>query len=226
MQMAIKLGGCTGDEADLLRRAMGSKRGIERIESLRLKLYEGMAGHGITGEEADAIYLKIQSFANFGFAESHALSFALLVYASSWLKLHYPAAFLAALLRNQPMGFYSPQSLVTDARHHGVTILRPDIMHSQAQADLEVPTRSSWGDRSMPRRRGSTAAWPASSRRSRGSSAAPPTRPPSTVATGASPYAWGSTRCRVSASRSPGASWPSVTGSRSRTWPTCHAGPG
>uniref|UniRef100_UPI002FC765F0 error-prone DNA polymerase n=1 Tax=Aeromicrobium sp. TaxID=1871063 RepID=UPI002FC765F0 len=116
MQMAIKLGGCTGDEADLLRRAMGSKRGIERIESLRLKLYEGMAGHGITGEEADAIYLKIQSFANFGFAESHALSFALLVYASSWLKLHYPAAFLAALLRNQPMGFYSPQSLVTDAR--------------------------------------------------------------------------------------------------------------
>ncbi|MEV7396958.1 error-prone DNA polymerase [Aeromicrobium sp. NPDC092404] len=138
MQMAIKLGGCTGDEADLLRRAMGSKRGIERIESLRLKLYEGMAAHGITGEEADAIYVKIQSFANFGFAESHALSFALLVYASSWLKLHYPAAFLAALLRNQPMGFYSPQSLVTDARHHGVTILRPDIVHSQAQADLDV----------------------------------------------------------------------------------------
>jgi error-prone DNA polymerase len=138
MQMAIKLGGCTGDEADLLRRAMGSKRGIERIESLRLKLYDGMAGHGITGEEADSIYLKIQSFANFGFAESHALSFALLVYASSWLKLHYPGAFLAALLRNQPMGFYSPQSLVTDARHHGVKVLRPDIMHSQAQADLEV----------------------------------------------------------------------------------------
>lgn len=138
MQMAIAIGDCTGDEADLLRRAMGSKRGIERIESLRTKLYEGMARHGLSEEESDAIYLKIQSFANFGFAESHALSFALLVYASSWLKLHYPAAFLAALLRNQSMGFYSPQSLVTDARHHGVTVLRPDIIRSGAVADVEL----------------------------------------------------------------------------------------
>jgi len=138
MQMAIAIGNCTGDEADLLRRAMGSKRGIERIESLRQKLYDGMESHGIRGADADAIYLKIQSFANFGFAESHALSFAGLVYASSWLKLHYPGAFLAALLRNQPMGFYSPQSLVTDARRHGVKVLRPDILHSPAEADLEV----------------------------------------------------------------------------------------
>ncbi len=145
MQMAIAIGDCTGDEADLLRRAMGSKRGIERIESLRAKLYAGMAKHGLNLEESDAIYLKIQSFANFGFAESHALSFALLVYASSWLKLHYPGAFLAALLRNQPMGFYSPQSLVTDARRHGVTVLRPDIMHSLAQADLEVIDASANG---------------------------------------------------------------------------------
>lgn len=137
MQMAIVLGGCTGDEADLLRRAMGSKRGIERIESLKHKLFRGMAEKGITGAEADAIYLKIQSFANFGFAESHALSFALLVYASSWLKLRHPAAFLAALLRNQPMGFYSPQSLTADARRHGVRTLRPDILVSRAQADLE-----------------------------------------------------------------------------------------
>lgn len=137
MQMAIALGGCTGDEADLLRRAMGSKRGIERIERLRERLYAGMAGHGITGEQADTIYGTIQAFANFGFAESHALSFALLVYASSWLKLHYPAAFLAALLRNQPMGFYSPQSLVADARRHGVQTRRPDIARSGAQADLE-----------------------------------------------------------------------------------------
>jgi error-prone DNA polymerase len=137
MQMAIAIGDCTGDEADLLRRAMGSKRGIERIESLEDKLFAGMARHGLTPEESDAIYLKIKSFANFGFAESHALSFSLLVYASSWLKLHYPGAFLAALLRNQPMGFYSPQSLTTDARRHGVTILRPDILWSRAQADLE-----------------------------------------------------------------------------------------
>jgi error-prone DNA polymerase len=137
MQMAVELGDCTGDEADLLRRAMGSKRGIERIESLEAKLFDGMAKHGIVGPEADAIYLTIKSFANFGFAESHALSFALLVYASSWFKLHYPAIFLAALLRNQPMGFYSPASLVSDARLHGVETRRPDIRFSQAQADLE-----------------------------------------------------------------------------------------
>lgn len=137
MQMAIAIGDCTPDEADLLRRAMGSKRGLERIETLREKLFAGMAKHGITGQEADAIYVRIQSFANFGFAESHALSFALLVYASSWLKLHYPAAFCAALLRNQPMGFYSPQSLVADARRHGVETRRPDVTRSQVHADLE-----------------------------------------------------------------------------------------
>ena len=97
-----------------------------------------MERKGLVGAEADAIYLKILSFANFGFAESHSLSFAKLVYASSWCKLHYPAAFLAALLRNQPMGFYSPQSLVHDARRHGVQVLRPDLSLSGALADLEV----------------------------------------------------------------------------------------
>ncbi|MFT4298522.1 MAG: error-prone DNA polymerase [Aeromicrobium sp.] len=137
MQMAVVLGDCTGDEADLLRRAMGSKRGIERIGRLRRKLLDGMLAKGLTPEEAEAIYVTIESFADFGFAESHALSFALLVYASSWLKLHYPAAFLASLLRNQPMGFYSPASLVADARRHGVQTRRPDIALSQAQADLE-----------------------------------------------------------------------------------------
>ncbi|WP_435747900.1 error-prone DNA polymerase [Nocardioides sp. SYSU DS0663] len=137
MDMAKTIGDCTPDEADLLRRAMGSKRGIERIESIKHKLYAGMERRGILGEEADAIYVKILSFANFGFAESHALSFAKLVYASSWFKLHYPGAFLAGLLRAQPMGFYSPQSLVGDARRHGVTVLRPDLERSGAQADLE-----------------------------------------------------------------------------------------
>ncbi|WP_183092967.1 error-prone DNA polymerase [Nocardioides stalactiti] len=137
MAMAVALGDCTRDDADLLRRAMGSKRGVERIEKVKAKLYAGMARKGITGDQADGIYVKILSFANFGFAESHALSFALLVYASSWFKLHYPAVFLAGLLRNQPMGFYSPQSLVADARRHGVTVLRPDIALSGAQAGME-----------------------------------------------------------------------------------------
>lgn len=137
MAMAVTLGDCSRDDADLLRRAMGSKRGVERIERVKEKLYAGMARRGITGDRADGIYVKILSFANFGFAESHALSFALLVYASSWFKLHYPAAFLAGLLRNQPMGFYSPQSLVADARRHGVEVCRPDLALSGAQAGLE-----------------------------------------------------------------------------------------
>ncbi|MFM9878488.1 MAG: error-prone DNA polymerase [Rhodoglobus sp.] len=137
MQIAVAVGGCTPDDADLLRRAMGSKRGVEKIESLREKLYEGMAGNGIVGTDADAIYARIQAFAGFGFAESHALSFGLLVYASAWMRLHYPAAFLAALLRAQPMGFYSPQSLVADARRHGVSVLRPDILRSGVYATLE-----------------------------------------------------------------------------------------
>ena len=138
MQMAMAVGGCTGEDADLLRRAMGSKRGIEKISSLRATLYAGMAGNGIEGALADQIYEKIEAFANFGFAESHSISFALLVYASSWLKLHYPGAFLAALLRAQPMGFYSPQSLVADARRHGVTVLRPDVQRSGADPTLEA----------------------------------------------------------------------------------------
>ena len=138
MQIAMAVGECTGDDADLLRRAMGSKRGVEKIERLRAKLYDGMAGNGITGAMADEIYAKIQAFANFGFAESHAISFGLLVYASAWIKLHYPCAFLAGLLRAQPMGFYSPQSLVGDARRHGVEVRRPDLVASGVDADLEL----------------------------------------------------------------------------------------
>ncbi|UAJ81540.1 error-prone DNA polymerase [Leifsonia sp. ZF2019] len=130
MQMAVAVGDCTAEDADLLRRAMGSKRGVEKIDRLRSKLYAGMEHNGITGADADAIYAKIEAFANFGFAESHAISFALLVYVSSWMKLHYPGAFLAALLRAQPMGFYSPRTLTADARRHGVVVHRPDIHRS------------------------------------------------------------------------------------------------
>ncbi|MBC7591292.1 MAG: error-prone DNA polymerase [Salinibacterium sp.] len=143
MQIAVAVGGCTADDADLLRRAMGSKRGIEKIEKLRDTLYEGMKSNGIEDEDADKIYGAIQAFAGFGFAESHALSFGLLVYASAWIRLHYPAAFLASLLRAQPMGFYSPQSLVADARRHGVQVLRPDIQSSGVYAGLEPLAGSS-----------------------------------------------------------------------------------
>ncbi|XAS76213.1 error-prone DNA polymerase [Dermatophilaceae bacterium Sec6.4] len=145
MQMATTIGNCTPADADLLRRAMGSKRGVEKIETLKAKLYDGMAANGIPPDTADEIYNKIEAFANFGFAESHSLSFAVLVYASSWLKLHYPAAFLAALLRAQPMGFYSPQTLVGDARRHGVAVLPPDIHRSNVYADLEAETDAAAG---------------------------------------------------------------------------------
>ncbi|MDF2506637.1 MAG: error-prone polymerase [Microbacterium sp.] len=137
IQMATAIGDCTADEADLLRRAMGSKRGLEKIEKVRDKLYAGMARRGLTGDAADRIYAQIQAFSNFGFAESHSLSFALLVYASSWLKLHYPAAFLAGLLRSQPMGFYSAATLTADARRHGVEVRRPDLHVSGATEMLE-----------------------------------------------------------------------------------------
>ena len=138
MQMAMAVGECSGEDADLLRRAMGSKRGIERIETLRQKLYDGMARNGLVGQVADQIYAQIQAFANFGFAESHSLAFSLLVYISAWLKLHYPAAFLAGLLRAQPMGFYSPATLVGDARRHGVVIEHPDLQRSAVDATVEA----------------------------------------------------------------------------------------
>lgn len=137
MQMAVAVGNCSAEDADLLRRAMGSKRGKEKIDTLREKLFTGMADNGICDEDAAAIFEKIEAFSGFGFAESHALSFALLVYASSWLKLHYPAAFLASLLRAQPMGFYSPQSLTADAVRHGVDVRHVDILRSGVHAGLE-----------------------------------------------------------------------------------------
>ncbi len=137
MQMAIDVAGFTAAEADELRQAMGSKRSVRRMERLRGRFFAGMAERGITGEVADRIWEKLAAFANFGFPESHSVSFAYLVYASSWLKRYHPAAFCAALLNAQPMGFYSPHSLVQDARRHGVQIRTPDVNASAAAATLE-----------------------------------------------------------------------------------------
>ncbi|MEO3760713.1 error-prone DNA polymerase [Mycobacterium sp. B14F4] len=138
MQLAVDCAGFSAAEADQLRRAMGSKRSTERMRRLRGRFYDGMRQrHGITGETADRIYEKLEAFANFGFPESHSLSFASLVFYSSWFKLHHPAAFCAALLRAQPMGFYSPQTLVADARRHGVLVHGPDANASLAHPTLE-----------------------------------------------------------------------------------------
>ncbi len=127
MQMAIDVAGFSPGEADQLRQAMGSKRSTERMERLRQRLYDGMAERGIVGPVADEIYAKLAAFANFGFPESHSVSFAYLVYASAWFKLHHPAAFCAGLLNAQPMGFYSPHTLVQDARRHGVEVRTPSL---------------------------------------------------------------------------------------------------
>jgi error-prone DNA polymerase len=139
MQIAIDCAGFTPTEADRLRQAMSSKRAPERIEELRERLLVGMAERGITAEVAEDIYTKILAFSSYGFPESHAISFAYLVYASSWLKCYYPAAFTAALLRAQPMGFYAPASLISDARRHGVQVVGVDINASGVHAILEKP---------------------------------------------------------------------------------------
>jgi error-prone DNA polymerase len=137
MQMAIDVADFSAAEADELRRAMGAKRSTERMQRLRGRLFEGMARHGITGDLAEKIYAKLLAFANFGFPESHSISFASLVYYSAWFKHYYPAAFCAALLQAQPMGFYSPQSLIADARRHRVTVRGPDVNASGVHAGLE-----------------------------------------------------------------------------------------
>jgi error-prone DNA polymerase len=139
MQLAVDCAGFTPAESDELRQAMTAKRAPERIERLRERLLTGMAERGIPEDVAEEAYEKILGFASFGFPESHAQSFAHLVYASAWLKRHYPAAFTAALVRNQPMGFYSPQSLLADARRHGVEVRGVDINASDALPTLEEP---------------------------------------------------------------------------------------
>ena len=145
MQMAIDVAGFTPAESDRLRQAMGSKRSVEKMERLKARLYDGMAERGITGGVADAIWDKLVAFANFGFPESHSVSFAYLVYSSAWMKHHYPAGFCAGLLDGQPMGFWSPQTIVADARRHGVVVRRPDINASGARSVLEPCPDSTGG---------------------------------------------------------------------------------
>ena len=145
MQMAIDVAGFTPTQADELRQAMGSKRSRARMARLRDRLYDGMAQRGITGAIADEIYEKMEAFSSYGFPESHSVSFAYLVYSSAWIKLHEPAIFCAALLNSQPMGFWSPHTLVQDARRHGVVVRTPDINASRANAWLEIDPQSTGG---------------------------------------------------------------------------------
>jgi error-prone DNA polymerase len=137
LRMAMIAAGFSGGEAEELRRAMGFKRSEKRMKDIELKLRRGMERKGITGEVQDTIVQSITSFALYGFPESHAASFALLAYASAYLKCHYLAAFTAAMLNNQPMGFYSPATLVKDAQRHGLRIRPIDVTCSDRLCKIE-----------------------------------------------------------------------------------------
>ncbi|MDB5769053.1 MAG: polymerase alpha subunit [Collimonas fungivorans] len=137
MQIAVIAAGFTEGEADSLRRSMAAWKRKGGLEKFERKLIDGMVKNDYEESFAKAIYSQIQGFGEYGFPESHAASFALLAYASSWLKCHEPEAFLAALLNSQPMGFYSPSQLVQDARRHGVEVLPVDINVSNWEAALE-----------------------------------------------------------------------------------------
>jgi error-prone DNA polymerase len=147
MQIAIDVANFTPADADQLRQAVGSKRSRERMERLKDRFFAGMRDNGITDDIGEQIWLKLAAFANYGFPESHSVSFSYLVYASSWIKYHHPAAFCAALLKAQPMGFWSPHTIVGDARRHGVEIRTPDLNASAATATLEHASTEGWAVR-------------------------------------------------------------------------------
>jgi error-prone DNA polymerase len=148
MQVAIALAGFSAGDADVLRRAMGHKRSRERMAAICQRMLDGMARNGIASSDADRIFNQINGFADYGFPESHAASFALLVYASAYLKHYYAPEFTAAILNAQPMGFYAPGTLVEDARRHGVEVRPVDVTRSGWDATLErrvvtIPSRTS-----------------------------------------------------------------------------------
>ena len=136
--MAMVAAGFTGGQAEELRRAFGFKRSERRMKQIEVQLRDGMARQGITGDAAEQIITSVASFALYGFPESHAASFALLAYASAYLKVHYPAAFYTALLNNQPMGFYHPSTLVKDAQRRGVRFHPIDVQVSDWDCTVEA----------------------------------------------------------------------------------------
>ncbi len=138
LRIAMVAAGFTGGQAEALRRAFGFKRSERRMQAIEGELREGMARKGITGAAADEIVASITSFALYGFPESHAASFALLAYASAYLKVHYPSAFYTALLNNQPMGFYHPSTLVKDAQRRGVRFQPIDVQRSMWDCTVEA----------------------------------------------------------------------------------------
>src|SRR5690606_9963172 len=139
MRLAIEAAKFSDDDADGLRRAMATFRANGRLHEYREKFIHGMVGRGYDQGFAERCFKQIEGFGSYGFPESHAISFALLVYASAWVKRHHPEVFCAALLNSQPMGFYQPSQLVRDAREHGVEVRPPDVLASCWDCTLEAP---------------------------------------------------------------------------------------
>ncbi len=137
MKLVVVAAGFTPGEADQLRRAMAAWKRTGVINQFEQKLIDGMLANGYSEEFARNLFRQIEGFGSYGFPESHAASFALLVYVSAWIKCHHPAVFLAALLNSQPMGFYGPAQLVADARRHGVEVRPVDVNHSDCDCTLE-----------------------------------------------------------------------------------------
>jgi error-prone DNA polymerase len=153
LRMAMITAGFSGGEAEELRRALGFKRSEKRMKDIEIKLRAGMTRNGIAGEAQAEIIKSITSFALYGFPESHSASFALLAYASAYLKTHYLAAFTAALLNNQPMGFYHPSTVVKDAQRHGLKVLPIDVTKSEWLCTIE-PVQSKHGEKELAVRLG------------------------------------------------------------------------
>jgi error-prone DNA polymerase len=151
LRIAMVAAGFTGGEAEELRRAMGFKRSAERMAVIEKRLRDGMTARGITGEAQEQIVKSITSFALYGFPESHAASFALIAYASAWLRAHHPAAFLAGLLNAWPMGFYHPATLVKDAERHGVRVRPIDVNESAWECTLTEISSNRDRDAGVPR---------------------------------------------------------------------------
>jgi error-prone DNA polymerase len=139
MQISMIAAGFSADEADQLRRSMAAWKRSGGVHKFQDRLIDGMIANGYRAEFAEAIFKQILGFGEYGFPESHAYSFALLAYDSSWLKCHEPEAFLAALLNSQPMGFYAPSQLIQDAKRHGVEVLPPDVSFSDWDSQLRFP---------------------------------------------------------------------------------------
>src|SRR5205809_5386105 len=137
MKIAIVAAGFTAAEADGLRRSMATFKLQGLVSQFEKKLIDGMMAKGYTEEYAKRVFRQLEGFGSYGFPESHAASFALLVYASAWIKCYYPAVFAAALLNSQPMGFYQPAQIVRDAQEHGVNVRPIDVNHSQWDCTLE-----------------------------------------------------------------------------------------